>query len=513
MALMETLLLKCFFFSLFSFCIYVCVSLSPMCSRPFFSLPCTILLPLKGERPSSARISTSEDNKRYSAAVARDFSTHTQGYAKSVAVVAVFAAYSARAPDSVLLCSCSTDIFFFFFSPFLFFMVTFSVDTLARAARKSPVTAAFASATLLIAFLDWLDVVDSMSFVLHSGSAESFPWYPWCLLTYVFVVPVFRLLYLPLYLALFAGWGGAVEAAIGSREYVTYSFFVVAVTAVLVMLVDRAVVSPLAYWTSDPRRDRPDLERALGTPNVGFYCYWGVWPLAQVIVFALCRVRGPTTPVGPSPLGRRLTLQQLPLALVGCAVVLCGLQSLLDTHVSFDTTSEYMVVFPLIWSWLIPLISMYAAWLYERHTSGTANLAFALDAFFYPAPVRSVVRRAGEATYGLLRPSKFSFLLPPREAGATTMPMPVFATATAAAATPDASPGSQGGRTLLPGTTAEEAERYRLIAREALARRLQEYQQTRLETAANVEETARVSAASLTPDAVLPSKSSDDKTA
>jgi hypothetical protein len=393
--------------------------------------------------------------------------THTTTTA-TIRIVLVFASPSTSHPPPSLSSSLLILVHFLRLS-----MPSLTLDGVTRAVGRFPATSALITVTLFLNVSVMLDLLDIQRFLLHSALSKL---YLWDLVTYALAVPCLSLALVPLYVALFARLGSAVEAALGSAEFILYSTFTVVVTALAMVVVDKAVLFPLGWLVGTLGTPQECLTEYGRTQNLHFM-YWGVWPLAQVIAFVLCRVRGGTTPVGPLWSSRRLTLQQVPLALVGCAVV-CDVAG----WVWFSVSGPACADDPLGWSWVLALISLFVGWLYERHTASAGNPAFALDAFFYPAGVRTVVQRAGESTYVFLRPSRLSFLLPPREAGGTAMPMPVFASNAAASSVLQNDVAAKPTTTLLPGTTAEEAERYRLIAREALARRLQESRQAKTDT-------------------------------
>ncbi|KPI88462.1 hypothetical protein ABL78_2424 [Leptomonas seymouri] len=346
-----------------------------------------------------------------------------------------------------------------------------------RTARRFPVSTAFVFTTLVLNLL-LLHALSINTFALRSSLSGLCPW---SLVTYVFTIPHLKLACSLLQIALFTGWGAAVEGALGSTDYALCILFTVMVTAVSVTVVDTIVLSPagmlIRYMSQRNVADPAD------KVFLGYYVYSGVWPVAQAIVLALCRIRGVTTPVGPFWRHRRLTLQEIPLAIIVCAMVLDLLGWLFFSSPARAVyrSGDRTMIDPHGWNCVPAFISLFVAWLFERHVSGTSNTAFTLGAFFYPIGARAAVRWAGEAA----------------------MPMPVFASAAATATSPTTHTTADAAVvTLLPGTTAEEAERYRLIAREALSRRLQEQRHSLPATpadgaaaaaaAGNVEGTVRV---------------------
>lgn len=355
------------------------------------------------------------------------------------------------------------------------------LEAVTRAARSCPVTTSLVAAVLLLNLLVELDLFSARTFVLQSHFSRL---YPWCLVTYVVVAPSWTLLYVPAYVGVLARWGIAAEGALGSEDYALHALCTTVVTAVCVVLLDKVLLFPVGcvtggttVLTASRWKNLDDDVYKIDVP----YMYWGLWPVAQSTIMALCRVRGLTGLAGPSVAGRRLTLQHLPLALVLSAAVLDVIMWFTTYHPRYTSYRGRVRVSGF--NCIVAAIALLVAWRYERHTCGPDSAGPSLDAFFYPANVRAVVRRAGEATSMALRPTRLAFLLPPREGGGgrggADMPMPVFAGAAtpAVAAALAAARGGAGGEgaSLLPGTTAEEAERYRLIAREALARRLQEH--------------------------------------
>ncbi|AYU76182.1 hypothetical protein conserved [Leishmania donovani] len=326
----------------------------------------------------------------------------------------------------------------------------------ARAAQKAPVTAG------LLVFMCLMLLLSSSKDLtcMHSALYELFPW---------------RFVTYPLAMTTRQPWrvavntavvlaGASAEASTGSSEYATFLLFTAVATGVLVLLTDLVMFDPLrlAVWGGNDSHNRP-------------YGYTGVWPVAEVVGFSLCRVRGVSALVGPRLRCGQLTLQRLPLAIVWAAFG-CDVVSLVVGR-SAEDYNEHREG----WQVMVASIALLVSWLYERRVTGAANSAFALEAFMYPDPLRDGARWVCGRVQRRLQASPLRFLLPPEGGvggGAAALPTPLFSRA----AVGNAFPGSPNTATtttttaLLPGTTAEEAERHRLIAREALARRLQQQQ-------------------------------------
>lgn len=294
---------------------------------------------------------------------------------------------------------------------------------------------------------------------MHSALYELFPW---------------RFITYPLAMTTRQPWrvavntavvlaGASAEAATGSSEYATFLLFTTVATGVLVLLTDLVIFDPLRLVVGggDNSHNQP-------------YGYTGVWPVAEVVGFSLCRVRGVSALVGPRLRCGQLTLQRVPLAIVWAAFG-CDVVSLVVGR-SAEGYNEHCAG----WQVMVASIALLVSWLYERRVTGAANSAFALEAFMYPGPLREGARWVCGRVQRRLHASPLHFLLPPEggvDGGAAALPTPLFSRT----AVGNPFPGSSNTATttttaLLPGTTAEEAERHRVIAREALARRLQQQQ-------------------------------------
>lgn len=341
------------------------------------------------------------------------------------------------------------------------------LTALLRPAAKTPVTCAIVAAMAFTAALTAITEVDI--FFLDSG-LDFF--YPWCFVTYPISTRFSMHWMSPLNLAV-ALWGATAETATGSSEYAAFLLFTTIATGVLVLLAEASLVC---------------VRYVFGISSTRWYGYLGIWPVAEVIAFSLCRARGGTVTALPRVRVSRLTLQQTPLAFVWLALGLDIVDWVFNVFVdhSYDTPRW------LGSSALVAAIAFLVSWRYERHVAGAGNAAFALDAFIYPAPLRERVRLAATRASDKLRHTPLRALLP-TEGGAGgrpagSMPMPVFSGGAAGAAYPEG--GVAVAPALLPGTTAEEAERHRLIAREALARRLQQLQQESARVASPAAEAA-----------------------
>lgn len=388
------------------------------------------------------------------------------------------------------------------------------VETLRHFIRSYPTCLIVIITTLIINFVLFIKGEYADDLLLQGSMLVR----PYRLVTYPFTVPYFTLVIIPLYVVFYATWGTAAEAALGPTHLFCYGAFVIVVSAVLTLLVDKVLLTPLGSLFGTIYLKKHVLQPEAKGDMYGVYTYWGAWPTAMVVLFALCRARGTSTPVGFAWRNQRLTLQHLPLLLVVSALALDLLVGICGDFA--DHTIYRMGYFyhsdPMGWGCVLAAISFFVAWLYERHASGTANSAFALDNFIFPAAVQKVVRQAGEATYSALRPTRLRVLLPPTEPR-STFPLPAFLRRGAASAATVLPPtlaettgtAATSSSSALPGTTPEEAERFRLIGRAALQRRLQEQHGGASVTSPKSSDVG----AGVTPQQSVEVESTDDKTA
>ncbi|KAG5486802.1 hypothetical protein LSCM4_06267 [Leishmania orientalis] len=339
----------------------------------------------------------------------------------------------------------------------------------ARAAQKTPVTAGL---LMLVCFTLLLSSSNDLT-CMHGTFYELFPWR---FITYPLAMTIWQPCHIAVSTAVILV-GASAETATGSNEYAAFLLVTTVVTGSLVFLIDFIICTPLrlAVLGSNNSDNRP-------------YGYAGMWPVAEVIGFSLCRVRGVSALVGPRLRSGQLTLQRVPLAIVWFALG-CDLASLVIGH-SLDHYYEHYEG----WRVMVACVALLVSWQYERRVTGAANSAFALDAFMYPASLRDGVRWVGGCVQRQLQASPLRFLLPSEggvSGGAAALPTPVFSRAAVGGAfvnSPTTATATATTTVLLPGTTAEEAERHRLIAREALARRLQQQQQQSPSVSPTVEE-------------------------
>ncbi|KAG5486155.1 hypothetical protein LSCM1_07270 [Leishmania martiniquensis] len=332
-----------------------------------------------------------------------------------------------------------------------------SLAAVARTAQKMPVTA---SLLLLMCFMLLMSASNDLT-CMHGIFYELFPWR---FITYPLAMTIEQPCHIAVSAAVILA-GASAETATGSSEYAVFLLFTTVVTGALVFLADLIICTPLqlTVFSGSDYYNRP-------------YGYVGVWPVAEVIAFSLCRVRGVSAAVGPRLRNGQLTLHRVPLAIVwvafGCDMVSLVIGRSLDRY---DAHREG-------WRVMVACISLIVSWQYERRVTGAANAAFAFEAFMYPAALRDGVRCASGCVQRRLQASPLRFLLASEGGvggGAATLPAPVFSRAAVGGALPNSPTTATATTTvLLPGTTAEEAERHRLIAREALARRLQQQQQS-----------------------------------
>ncbi|CAJ1005827.1 putative Eukaryotic integral membrane protein (DUF1751) [Leishmania naiffi] len=326
------------------------------------------------------------------------------------------------------------------------------LSSLVARAAKAPVTTALLTFVCIIVLLSNSNDLTCMHGTLYEL-------YPWRFITYSLAATIREPWRIVVNTAVVLA-GASAEATTGSSEYAIFLLFTTVATGLLVLIADLVICHPLrfSFLDKDDSYNRP-------------YGYTGMWPVAEVIGFSLCRVRGMSTLVGPRLLGAQLTLQQVPLAIVwfafGCDVVSLVIGRCLEEY--YDHWEGWQV--------MVACIALLVSWLYERHVTGAASSAFTLDAFIYPEPLRDGLRSVGSRLQRLLQVSPLRALLPP-EGGASgeaaMLPTPLFSRAEMGSVF---SSKSNTATALLPGTTAEEAERHRLIAREALARRLQQERQ------------------------------------
>ncbi|CBZ23627.1 conserved hypothetical protein [Leishmania mexicana MHOM/GT/2001/U1103] len=328
----------------------------------------------------------------------------------------------------------------------------------ARAAQKAPVTAGLLVFMCLILLLSSSKDLTCMHSVLYEL-------FPWRFITYPLAVTMRQPLRIAVNTAVILA-GASAEAATGSSEYATFLLCTTVATGALVLLTDLVIFHPLrlTVWGGNDSHNRP-------------YGYTGMWPVAEVVGFSLCRVRGVSALVGPRLRCGQLTLQRVPLAFVWAAFG-CDVVSLVMGH-SAENYYEHREG----WQVMVAGIALLVSWLYERRVTGASNSAFALEAFMYPDPLRDGARWVCGRLQRRLQASPLRFLLPPEGGvggGAAALPTPLFTRAAIGNTFPGSASTAAATTTtaLLPGTTAEEAERHRLIAREALARRLQQQQQS-----------------------------------
>ncbi|GET86009.1 hypothetical protein, conserved [Leishmania tarentolae] len=277
----------------------------------------------------------------------------------------------------------------------------------ARAALRAPVTVGLSVFMCLMLLLSSSNDVMCM----HSIHYKLFPWQ---FITYTLATTTQQPWRIAVNTAVVLA-GASAEAATGSSEYAIFLLFTTVVTGVLVLLTDVVLLNPLrlAVWGNDDSYNLP-------------YGYTGVWPVAEVIAFSLCRVRGVSTLVGPRLRCGQLTLQRVPLAIVWAAFG-CDVISLVMGP-SAGVYSEHREG----WQVAVACIALLVSWLYERRVTGTAASAFALEAFMYPDLLRDGARYVCGRVQRRLQASPLRFLLPP-EVGvggrAAELPTPLFSRA------------------------------------------------------------------------------------
>ncbi|KAG5510875.1 hypothetical protein JKF63_06376 [Porcisia hertigi] len=324
-------------------------------------------------------------------------------------------------------------------------------SSVARAARNTPVSAGLLLFMCLILLL-------STSNDATCIDIAPYDFYPWRFMTYPFAMTTEQPWRIALGIAVIFT-GTSAEAATSSSEYATFIIVTTIATGLIVLLIDLLMHTLLGLVGLDDGS------------NSNLRGYTGVWPVAEAIAFSLCRARGVSAFIGPRLRGGQLTLQQLPLAIVWLALS-WDVASLVIGH-SLEDYNEHTEGCRV----MVASIALLVSWLYERGLAGAANNAHSLEIFMYPSAVKSGLRWVSGRLQRRLQASPLRFLLA-SEGGASSaaagMPMPLFSRTVASTALPSSSATTSVSKTtaLLPGTTAEDAERYRLIAREALAHRL-----------------------------------------
>ncbi|KAK7194463.1 hypothetical protein NESM_000363000 [Novymonas esmeraldas] len=322
----------------------------------------------------------------------------------------------------------------------------------ARAVQRWPV-----SASVLVFMYILVLLLDDGFNTCVLGTFQDF--FPWRFATYAVSVTAAE----PLSLAVNTATilvGTAAETAVGSAEYAVSLLVVTVATGVLVAAADMLLLDPLwlRWGPSEP------------------HGYAGVWPVAEVILFTLCRVRGGSTAIGPRLRGRQVSLQHAPLAVVWGAV-LCDVLAWMTSSSSLVDNSVQMVRGPAV---PLALISFLVSWCYQYRIAGAASASTALGTFIYPAAlrdgVRSVAARLRRSTRALVL--RNAVAASEADGSAAAMPAPLFTRPAGGTAFASSTALETMTTTApLPGTTAEEAERHRIIARQALARTLQQRQQ------------------------------------